>query len=192
MSARTATRIRRGVVIAWLTLAAFWSHVARGGSLQLNHKEFLQNQGDARYLRVVEINATRGRVVDRNHQPLAISTPVDSVWVNPQQLTEDPERWPVLLELLELEPNYLQRLLTERVEREFVYLKRHVDPEVAKLVADLGLAGVHMQREYRRYYPTGEVAAHVVGFTNVDDVGQEGVELAYTKMGCVAVTAANG
>ena len=118
-------------------------------------------------------------MVDRNHQPLAISTPVDSVWVNPQQLTEDPERWPVLLELLELEPNYLQRLLTERVEREFVYLKRHVDPEVAKLVADLGLAGVHMQREYRRYYPTGEVAAHVVGFTNVDDVGQEGVELAF-------------
>ena len=178
MSARTATRIRRGVVIAWLTLAAF-GLMWRAVDLQLNHKEFLQNQGDARYLRVVEINATRGRVVDRNHQPLAISTPVDSVWVNPQQLTEDPERWPVLLELLELEPNYLQRLLTERVEREFVYLKRHVDPEVAKLVADLGLAGVHMQREYRRYYPTGEVAAHVVGFTNVDDVGQEGVELAF-------------
>ena len=178
MSARTATRIRRGVVIAWLGLAAFglmWRVV----DLQLNHKEFLQNQGDARHLRVVEINATRGRVVDRNHQPLAISTPVDSVWVDPQQLTEDPERWPVLLELLELEPNYLQRLLAERVEREFVYLKRHVDPEVAKLVADLGLAGVHMQREYRRYYPTGEVAAHVVGFTNVDDVGQEGVELAF-------------
>ena len=178
MSAHTARGIRRGVVIAWLGLAAF-GLMWRAVDLQLNHKEFLQNQGDARHLRVVEINATRGRVVDRNHQPLAISTPVDSVWVNPQQLSEDPERWPVLLELLDLEPNYLQRVLAERVEREFVYLKRHVDPEVAKLVADLGLAGVHMQREYRRYYPTGEVAAHVVGFTNVDDVGQEGVELAF-------------
>ena len=180
MSAGTGMKIRRGVIILGLGLAAcglMW----RAVDLQLTHKDFLQNQGDARHLRVVEINATRGRVVDRNYQPLAISTPVDSVWVNPQQLTQDAERWPVLLELLELEADHLRRLLTERIDREFVYLKRHVDPEVAKLVADLGLAGVHMQREYRRYYPTGEVAAHVVGFTNVDDVGQEGVELAFEE-----------
>ena len=178
MNTPLGMKMRHGVVILGLGLAAL-GLMWRAVDLQLTHKDFLKTQGDARHLRVVEINATRGRIVDRNHQPLAISTPVDSVWVNPQQLEDDDPRWSQLLELLDLEAEYLHRLIAERIEREFVYLKRHVDPGVARQVAELGLAGVHMQREYRRYYPTGEVAAHVVGFTNVDDVGQEGVELAF-------------
>ena len=180
MKTLTGLKMRRGLVmtgLAFATMGLMW----RAVDLQLTHKDFLQNQGDARHLRVVEINATRGRIVDRNHQPLAISTPVDSVWINPRQLADERDRWPALIELLKIRGDDLQRLIEERIEREFVYLKRHIDPEIAKKVVGLGLPGVHMQREYRRYYPMGEVAAHVVGFTNVDDVGQEGVELAFEE-----------
>lgn len=151
----------------------------RAIDLQLTHKVFLQTQGDARHLRVVKISASRGKILDRNNQPLAISTPVDSVWVNPRELATERERWPALIDLLKLDPDSLHRLIADRVEREFVYLRRHVGPDLAAQVTDLHLAGVYLQREYRRYYPTGEAAAHVVGFTNVDDVGQEGLELAF-------------
>ena len=180
MMAMTGWRLRRASVLLAMTIAAaglMW----RAVDLQLNHKEFLQNQGDARHLRVVRITANRGKIVDRNQQPLAISTPVDSVWVNPRQLAAERESWPALLDLLDVDPDFLHRLLAERIDREFVYLKRHLDPQIAKQVTDLRVSGVHMQREYRRYYPTGEVAAHVVGFTNVDDIGQEGLELAFDE-----------
>ncbi|NIR28610.1 MAG: penicillin-binding protein 2 [Gammaproteobacteria bacterium] len=151
----------------------------RAVDLQLTHQTFLQHQGAARYLRVVSIPAHRGNMVDRNGEPLAISTPVQSVWANPARLARERKRWPALTQLLGLEVDELHRLVAERMEREFVYLKRHVEPMLAARVTRLGLDGVHLQREYRRYYPTGEVAAHVTGFTNVDDVGQEGLELAF-------------
>ncbi len=149
----------------------------RMGDLNLNQREFLQGQGDARYLRVVEIPAHRGMITDRNGEPMAISTPVESVWANPQELATARGRWPELSKQLELPTGYLEKLLAGRMEKEFVYLRRHVNPELAEKVIALGVPGVSLQPEYRRYYPMGEVAAHVVGFTNIDDSGQEGIEL---------------
>ncbi len=163
--------------IKLLLLLGVAALLGRMGDLNLNQREFLQDQGDARYLRVVSIPAHRGMITDRNGEPLAISTPVESVWANPQVLAAARVRWPELVKLLELPSGFLEKLLAGRMEKEFVYLRRHVNPELAEKVMALGVPGVSLQPEYRRYYPMGEVAAHVVGFTNVDDSGQEGIEL---------------
>ncbi len=148
--------------------------------LQWIDRDFLQNQGDARHLRVMELAANRGVIMDRNGEPVAISTPVDSVWVNPQVYLENKgENGLVqLAKVLEMDVADLQRRVVARAEREFVYLKRHVSPELAGKVRRLAQPGVALQREYRRYYPMGEVMGHVVGFTDIDDRGQEGIELA--------------
>lgn len=153
--------------------------VWRAMELTLTDKAFLQEQGDARYLRVVTVPAHRGMILDRNGEPLAVSTPVDSVWADPSELAAQRERWPALAKLLGMKMEQVHRLLAGRMDREFVYIKRHVHPELASRVKALGITGLGLRREYRRYYPTGEVSAHMVGFTNVDDVGQEGIELAY-------------
>lgn len=155
--------------------------VWRAVDLQVLHREFLQEKGNARHLRVVAMPAHRGMITDRNGEPLAISTPVDSVWANPRELLAARVQWPRLIRLLQLDANTLHRDLARRVDREFIYLKRAVSPELAQQVMALSVPGVSLQREYRRYYPAGEVAAHVLGFTNVDDRGQEGVELAYEE-----------
>ena len=169
---------RRRFVLA-LFVCAFGALVWRAIDLQVFNQDFLQNQGDARHLRVVTLAAHRGMITDRNGEPLAVSTPVDSVWANPQELASARAYLPALAKILELEPDQLQRLLAERAGREFVYLKRHVDPSVAAQVRALAAPGVALQREYRRYYPDGEVTAHVLGLTDIDDTGQEGIELAY-------------
>ncbi len=148
--------------------------------LQWIDRDFLQNQGDARHLRVMELAANRGVIMDRNGEPVAISTPVDSVWVNPQVYLENKSENGLvqLAKVLEMGVADLQRRVVARAEREFVYLKRHVSPELAGKVRRLAQPGVALQREYRRYYPMGEVMGHVVGFTDIDDRGQEGIELA--------------
>ena len=169
---------RRVFLFLCMALAAV-ALVWRAVCLQVLDTEFLQSQADARHLRVVSLPAHRGKILDRNGEPLAISTPVESVWVNPQALGGEQQRIPELTKLLSLDFDKVQRLLASRAEREFVYLRRHISPDLASQVAALKIPGVHLQREYRRYYPGGEVAAHVVGFTNIDDAGQEGVELAY-------------
>lgn len=151
----------------------------RAVDLQVLDRQFLQTQGDARHLRVVEIPAHRGAITDRNGEPLAISSPVDSVWVNPKEFVASAAELARLARLLELEPQALARRVRQRSDREFLYIKRHLAPELAEQVMALGLPGVALQREYRRFYPAGEVTAHVVGFTNIDDRGQEGIELAY-------------
>ena len=171
-------RIRLLSVLAMLGVAAallMW----RALDIQVLHREFLQEQGDARHLRVVNMPAHRGMIADRNGEPLAISTPVDSVWASPREFLAARKQWPRLMGLLRLDAVTLQRHLAKRVDREFIYLKRAVSPELARQVMALGIPGVSLQREYRRYYPAGEVAAHILGFTNVDDRGQEGIELAY-------------
>ncbi len=155
--------------------------VARAVDLQVLKQDFLQGQGDARHLRVVSMPAHRGMITDRNGEPLAISTPVDSVWANPQELPLSDARLARLARILDLDPDELMRRLAARGDREFVYIKRHVSPELAQQVETLDLPGIALEREYRRYYPMGEVAAHVVGFTNIDDQGQEGLELAYDE-----------
>jgi len=173
----------RGRRIALLSVMA----VAVGGlvwravDLQLLHKEFLQGQGDARHLRVVSMPAHRGMITDRNGEPLAISTPVDSIWANPRDLLEARGEWKQLAKALDVDRAWLKARIEHNANREFVYLKRHVPPPVAEQVLALGIPGVSAQREYRRYYPTGEVAGHLLGFTNVDDEGQEGVELRFDQ-----------
>lgn len=164
-------------VLMIITVILLW----RAVDLHVVRKSFLQDQGDARYLRVVPLAAHRGMITDRHGEPLAISTPVDSVWVNPAEFATASHDWPKLAELLKLDLQELAGTVMQRKGKEFVYIKRHVAPELANRVMNLGIPGVSLQREYHRYYPMGEVAAHVVGFTNIDDQGQEGLELAYDK-----------
>jgi cell division protein FtsI (penicillin-binding protein 3) len=164
-------------VLGLATAVLLWRVV----DLHVFNRDFLQHQGDARALRVVEVPAHRGMISDRHGEPLAISTPVESVWANPKELAAAREQWKTLARVLELEPRWLEQLLAKRQEREFVYLRRHVTPELAQKVMALEIPGVALQREYRRYYPAGEVFAHVVGFTNVDDAGQEGIELLHNE-----------
>ncbi|HLW74606.1 MAG TPA: penicillin-binding protein 2 [Gammaproteobacteria bacterium] len=147
--------------------------------LQVLDKQFLLTQGAERHLRVEEIPAHRGMILDRNGEPLAVSTPVDSIWINPQEASEALGRMPELARALNEKPVELMKLLHQNHDKEFVYLMRGLDPYAAQQVMALGIPGVYTQREYRRYYPAGEVTAHVLGFTNVDDRGQEGLELGY-------------
>ncbi|OGA74905.1 MAG: cell division protein [Betaproteobacteria bacterium RIFCSPLOWO2_12_FULL_65_14] len=162
-------------------LAAFAVLVARSLYLQALKTDFLQEKGDARYSRVIEVPATRGRIVDRHGDALAVSTPVKSIWAIPSDAAElpaaDREKLAALLALARAE---LDRKLDDPA-RDFVYLKRQVPPETADAIAALGLNGIHQHREFRRYYPAGEVTAHVIGFTGVEDAGQEGVELAFQQ-----------
>ena len=167
----------------WLTagvmLLAVGVLVARAVTLQVTDTEFLQSQGEARFLRQVAIPTVRGNILDRHGEPLAVSTPVASVWAHPGELLQAADRLPELARLLDTPADGLERRLTQRASREFVWLRRRINPDLAEQVAELGMPGVFLQREYRRFYPTGEVSAQVLGFTNIDDVGQEGLELAY-------------
>jgi cell division protein FtsI (penicillin-binding protein 3) len=171
---------RRAFLFLCMGLAAA-SLLWRAVCLQVLDKEFLLSQADARHLRVVSLPAHRGKILDRNGEPLAISTPVESVWVNPQVLGAELQRVPELTQLLSLDRDKVEELVASRADREFIYLRRHISPALAAQVAALKIPGVHLQREYRRYYPGGEVTAHVTGFTNIDDSGQEGIELAYEE-----------
>lgn len=150
--------------------------------LQVLKRDFLLSQGDARFLRDMEIPAHRGVIRDRNGEPLAISTPVDSVWANPGDLlSASRDQIAALAQLLQLNTDQLLSDLQARRDREFVYLRRRITPNLGQRVIALGLPGVALQREYRRFYPAGEVAGQVIGFTNIDDVGQEGLELAFNS-----------
>jgi len=169
---------RRIVVFTLLVLAGL-ALVWRAADLHVVHKEFLRDQGEARYLRVVALPTHRGMITDRNGEPLAVSTPVESVWANPRELATAQADWPRLAALLNLDKADLADYLGPRLEREFVYIKRRIDPDLAARVMALKVPGVALMREYRRYYPEGETMAHVVGITNVDDIGQEAIELAY-------------
>src|SRR5690606_27530387 len=168
--------------------------------------DFYQREGDARFLRDLPIAASRGMITDRNGEPLAVSSPVDSIWVNPRLLLEHErahqralaegsaeadagkkKAWKhtdcigELAAALEIAPPLLRERLEGRADKEFIWLRRHVNPDQAEAILALDLPGLSSQREFRRFYPLGEVAAHVLGFTNIDDKGQEGLELAYDE-----------
>ena len=177
---QTARRFtgRVSLVIAFFVLAAV-SLVARAVHLQVFNKDFLNQQADSRHLRTEKISAHRGSITDRNGDPLAISTPVDSVWANPKELAAAVDRVPELARALNLDSELLMRRITRSMNKEFLYLKRHLNPDQTHTVMALKLPGVNVIREYRRYYPAGEVTGHLVGFTSVDDDGQEGLELAF-------------
>ncbi|QFY89275.1 penicillin-binding protein 2 [Magnetovirga frankeli] len=155
--------------------------VGRALERQVIQTEFLQQEGARRYLRVIETPADRGPIVDRNGEALALSTPVDSIWADPRQLELDRQSLGQLAKALEMPPTELAALLQKSQGRSFVYLKRQVSPDISAAVQGLKLVGVHSDREYRRFYPAAEVVSHVLGFTNVDDQGQEGLELAFNE-----------
>jgi len=151
----------------------------RALDMQVLHSAFFEQQGEARQLRHVTIPANRGDIVDRNGEPLAISTPVNSIWLNPQEFSAEAKSLKQLARLLSIDPSGLKKKIDAYQGREFMYLKRHVSPELASKVLELKIEGIALQDEYRRYYPAGEVAAHVIGFADIDDNGQEGIELAF-------------
>jgi cell division protein FtsI (penicillin-binding protein 3) len=162
-----------------LLLGGFAALIGRSLYLQGIQNDFLGDKGRARYERVIEISATRGRIADRHGDMLAVSTPVKSIWAIPEDVRLSPAQSRDLGQLLDMDVRELNRKLG--MERDFVYVRRQVPPELADKVLALKLEGIHQQNEYRRYYPGGEVMAHVIGFTGVDDAGQEGVELAFNS-----------
>ncbi|HEX3603136.1 MAG TPA: penicillin-binding transpeptidase domain-containing protein [Steroidobacteraceae bacterium] len=176
-----AYRWRSAVVLGLVALGAI-GLTLRAVELQLIDHQFFAKQGDDRSMRVVKIAAHRGAITDRNGEPLALSTPVDSIWVNPQELNDNIEQLPKLSKALKEDQQTLARRITSNLDREFLYLVRHMPPEQAARIKALGIPGVYLLREYRRYYPAGEVAGHVIGFTTVDDRGQEGLELGYDQL----------
>ena len=181
-AAGAATYRWRSAVILGLVVLGAVGLAARAVELQLIDHGFLAKQGDDRSMRVVKIAAHRGAITDRSGEPLAVSTPVDSVWVNPQELNDNIDQLPRLAKALKQDQQVLARRVTSNLDREFLYLERAMPPEEAAHIKALGIPGVYLQREYRRYYPAGEVTGHVVGFTTIDDQGQEGLELGYDQL----------
>ena len=162
------------LLLVWRTLTLQVLDVDRG-------YEFLQGQGNARTNRTEVIPAHRGMISDRNGEPLAVSTPVASIWANPQELKNAKEEWARLASSLEMKPAELSRRIARYSGSQFMYLRRHMAPAAAQQIMQMKVPGVYLQREYRRFYPAGEVTAHVLGFTDIDDRGQEGLELAYDE-----------
>ncbi len=177
---QTARRfVARSVLVLFFFALFATALLARSVHLQVLNKDFLNQQADIRHLRIEKISAHRGSITDRHGEPLAISTPVDSVWANPKKLATAVDRVGALAKILQTDSQGLIRKITRSMDKEFIYLKRHLDPEQAHRVMALKLPGVNIQREYRRFYPSGEVTGHLLGFTNIDDDGQEGLELAF-------------
>ncbi|AMN45834.1 hypothetical protein ACG33_01665 [Steroidobacter denitrificans] len=169
------------VVLAALILIAL-ALVARAVDLQLLDEGFLEGQGDARFTRVAKLSANRGGIYDRNGEPLAASTPVDSVWANPSRVMRAADQIPRLAEALNRDQKWLTQVITSNLDREFVYLVRHMRPSDAQQVLELKIPGVYLMREYQRFYPAGEVTGHLLGFTRkYEDIGQEGLELAFDR-----------
>lgn len=170
----------RSRMVGLLLMGAFLALVARGFYLQVINNDFLQEKGDSRYLRDIEISASRGKITDRNGDLLAVSTPMKSIWAIPAdaRAMSAPQK-KQLAGLLEMNVRELDGKIA--AEKTFVFIKRQVSPEIADHVASLKLPGIHQEREYRRYYPAGDMTAHIVGFTGVDDKGLEGVELAFQQ-----------
>jgi len=155
--------------------------VGRAAQMQLLDQDFYARQGDQRFLREVPIATSRGMITDRNGEPLAVSTPVESVWANPKELLKHADRLPELADALGIPREVLTQSIAQRAGKEFVFLRRRINPDDAEAVVARGIPGVYKQREFRRFYPHGEVMAHVLGFTNIDDHGQEGLELAFDQ-----------
>lgn len=168
----------RSRTVGLLLMAAFAALVGRSFYLQVINNDFLQEKGESRYLRDIEVSASRGKIVDRNGDMLAVSTPMKSIWAIPGDArTMSAEQKRQLAALLDMSLRDLDGKIAP--EKTFVFIKRQVPPETADRISALKLPGVHQEKEYRRYYPTGDMTAHIVGFTGVDDKGLEGVELAF-------------
>ena len=170
---------RSKLIVAAMALG-FVGLVVRAAYVQVIENDFFLRQGEVRFARTLELPANRGRVLDRNGVLLASSVPAPSIWANPEDLERDPVKLRQLARLLEMTPAELERKLKDE-EKTFVWLRRQMDEPVVKEIRALGIKGVYDIKEYKRLYPEGEAAAHIVGFTNVEDQGQEGVELIFQK-----------
>ena len=171
-------RLRARLLTGALALAGV-GLFARSVQLQVLDQQFLAEQGDMRHARVAQMPAHRGAIVDRFGEPLAVSSPVDTVWVNPPEFAEAGDGIASLARALKRNRQWLAQRVTSNLDRQFLYVARHMDPAEAAKIKALGIPGVYLLREYRRYYPNSEVTGHLLGFTNLDEAGQEGLELAY-------------
>ena len=170
---------RSQLIVATIALA-FAGLAVRAAYVQVIDNAFFKRQGEVRFARTLELPANRGRILDRNGLLLATSVPAPSIWANPEDMERDPEKLRQLARLLGMMPADLEKKLANE-DKTFVWLKRQLDESVAKEILALDIKGVYTIKEYKRLYPEGEAAAHVVGFTNVEDVGQEGMELVFQK-----------
>ena len=178
--ARFNLRGRVMLVVVALGLCSV-SLVGRAVYVQLINSDFYQREGNQRFVRNIEIPTSRGMITDRNGEPVAVSSPVESIWCDPQELLKTPDRLPELARALGEPLDTLTSRVSQRAEKEFYYLKRRINPDEARKILAHGVPGVYSKREFRRFYPQGEAMAHVLGFTNIDDRGQEGVELAFDE-----------
>ena len=170
--------VRHRIVVASLMLGMVVL-TGQAYKIQILDSTRLQAEGAARQLRNIVVKPARGRILDRNGDVLAVSTPLDAIWAHPATLFQAREDWPRLAEALDFSPNRLANILERAKGREFVYLRRHLPPAEASRIESLAIPGVSSQREYGRYYPAGPITSHVLGFTDVDDRGQEGIEKAF-------------
>ena len=175
---RSDFSVIRHYLVLGLMLGLFAALIGRAYYLQIVDQAFFADQGKQRQIRIIETPAYRGAILDRHGTPLAISTPVDSVWVNPGEILLNLDDLKSVVNKLGLNYRSTVAMLKQKADREFIYLKRQLEPEFARSVAE-GIRGVYLQREYNRFYPAGEVVAHLIGFTDIDDRGQEGLELIY-------------
>ncbi|MFM7255646.1 MAG: peptidoglycan D,D-transpeptidase FtsI family protein [Betaproteobacteria bacterium] len=184
MSATPLLQVRlsalRSRIAFFLLTLGFVALIARAVWLQVFSQDYLQREGQVRYQRTLELPASRGKILDRNGQTLATSLPASAVWVNPPEYRASEAQVLQLSRLLGMKVSDLHQRVGQE-EKTFVYLRRQVNSDLARQVESLQIPGVHLRREYKRYYPEGETAAHVVGFTNVEDSGQEGIELSKEK-----------
>jgi cell division protein FtsI (penicillin-binding protein 3) len=174
------TPVWRSKLIVGAIALGFAGLAGRAAWVQVFGNEFFQKQGEVRFARTLELPANRGRILDRNGMLLAISVPVPSIWAIPEDVDRDPAKLARLAKLLDMPRAELEKKLANE-DKTFVWLKRQVDDSVAKQIAALDIKGIYQRKEYQRRYPEGEAAAHIVGFTNVEDHGQEGMELAFDK-----------
>jgi cell division protein FtsI (penicillin-binding protein 3) len=176
----TASFARRKIVLLVFIVCSMMLLIARAVDLQVINKQFLQSQGAKRHISVVPVLTYRGKILDRDGEIMASSSPVQSVWVNSQEL--DPSQKPKLkqlIALLNLPKDKIKILLEPNPKQKFVYLKRRMNPEIAEKIKLLKLSGIYCEREFKRFYPAGPMAAHIIGFTNSEDVGQVGMERAF-------------
>jgi cell division protein FtsI (penicillin-binding protein 3) len=170
---------RSQFIVACIALG-FLGLVVRAAYVQVIGNDFFQRQGTVRFMRNLDLPANRGRILDRNGNILASSVPVPSIWANPDDMDRDPAKLKALAKLLNMSMSELEKKLQDE-DKIFVWLKRQVDESVAQEIEALKIKGVYSRKEYKRIYPEGEAVAHVVGFTNIENMGQEGVELAFNK-----------
>jgi cell division protein FtsI (penicillin-binding protein 3) len=155
--------------------------VGRSVQLQVFDQQFIAKQADMRHARTSKLEAHRGAIVDRFGEPLAVSSPVDTVWVNPPEFAEAGDGIMRLARALKLNRQWLGQRVTSNLDRDFLYVARHLEPDEAAKIRKLGIPGVYFLREYKRFYPNGEVTGHLLGFTNLDEAGLEGLEYAYDR-----------